>query len=74
MLVPDVPVPSKYGLHYEDLELKTSDNVLLRCYLIPQKKDLGVGSIHVDVKEGVTEEAVSLLVLLIASISFFHLL
>ncbi|KAG5638522.1 hypothetical protein H0H81_012160 [Sphagnurus paluster] len=32
----DVPVPD--GLPYENLELETSDKVMLRCYLIPQKK------------------------------------
>ncbi|KAJ7729820.1 Alpha/Beta hydrolase protein [Mycena metata] len=36
----DVPVPSTYGLPYEDLELKTSDGITLRCYLLPQSKQL----------------------------------
>jgi len=52
----DVLLPSKFGLHYEDLELKTPDGVILKCYLIPQKKDLGAGSVYVDIKAGVTEE------------------
>jgi len=52
----DVLLPSRFGLHYEDLELKTSDGVILKCYLIPQKKDLGAGSFYVDIKPGVTEE------------------
>ncbi|KAF8811215.1 alpha/beta-hydrolase [Phlegmacium glaucopus] len=52
----DVPLPSEFGLRYEDLELKTSDSVILRCYLIPQKIDLGTGSIRMDVKEGTTED------------------
>jgi hypothetical protein len=51
----DVPLPSQFGLHYEDLELKTSDNVILRCYLIPQKKKLGV---HMEIPEGTTEDEV----------------
>ena len=36
----DVPVPSTFGLPYEDLELKTSDGISLRCYLLPQSKHL----------------------------------
>lgn len=56
--------PSEYGLHYEDLELKTSDGVTLRCYLLPQKKELptqthfhsiGLSPIHYDDTE--TDEA-----------------
>ncbi|KAK0217068.1 Alpha/Beta hydrolase protein [Armillaria fumosa] len=34
-----VESPSAFGLHYEDVELKTSDGVTLRCYLLPQKKE-----------------------------------
>ena len=56
----DVPLPSSFGLHYEDLELKTSDGVLLRCFLIPQKKELGAGSVHVDISQETTEEEVSI--------------
>ncbi len=36
----EVPVPSEYGLPYEDLPLKTPDGVNLRCYLLPLKKSL----------------------------------
>ncbi|KAJ6461088.1 Alpha/Beta hydrolase protein [Mycena sanguinolenta] len=36
----DVAVPSEFGLPYEDLELKTSDGVTLRCYMLPQRKGL----------------------------------
>ncbi|KAK0450350.1 Alpha/Beta hydrolase protein [Desarmillaria tabescens] len=35
-----VESPSSFGLHYEDVDLKTSDGVTLRCYLLPQKKEL----------------------------------
>ncbi|KAK0186669.1 Alpha/Beta hydrolase protein [Armillaria mellea] len=35
-----VESPSAFGLHYEDVELKASDGVTLRCYLLPQKKEL----------------------------------
>ncbi|KAJ7263043.1 Alpha/Beta hydrolase protein [Mycena rebaudengoi] len=36
----DVPIPSDYGLPYEDLELKTLDGITLRCYLLPQSREL----------------------------------
>ncbi|KAF7301188.1 Protein bem46 [Mycena indigotica] len=36
----DVAVPSQFGLAYEDLELKTSDGVTLRCYLLLQSRRL----------------------------------
>ncbi|KAF9066991.1 Alpha/Beta hydrolase protein [Rhodocollybia butyracea] len=32
--------PASYGLHHEMLDLKTKDGQTLRCYLLPQKKDL----------------------------------
>ncbi|KAF8634024.1 hypothetical protein AX17_004289 [Amanita inopinata Kibby_2008] len=34
----DVPIPSDYGLPYEDLDLKTADDITLRCYLLTQTK------------------------------------
>jgi fermentation-respiration switch protein FrsA (DUF1100 family) len=43
-----VDVPSKYGLSYEDLELKTSDGVLIKAYLILQNQT--------DRKHGKSEE------------------
>jgi len=36
----EVAVPTEFGVPYEDLELKTSDNVTLRCYLLPQRSGL----------------------------------
>ncbi|KAF8154778.1 Alpha/Beta hydrolase protein [Crassisporium funariophilum] len=33
----EVDKPSNWGVAYEDLELKTSDNIILKCYLIPQQ-------------------------------------
>ncbi|KAF8629930.1 hypothetical protein AX15_003185 [Amanita polypyramis BW_CC] len=36
----EVPVPTDYGLPYEDLPLKTPDGVTLRCYLITLRKSL----------------------------------
>ena len=45
-----VDVPSKYGLPYEDLEFKTSDNVLIKAYLMLQN--------HTDHRHGMSEEEV----------------
>ncbi|KIL59739.1 hypothetical protein M378DRAFT_168878 [Amanita muscaria Koide BX008] len=36
----EVPLPTDFGLPYEDLPLKTPDGVTLRCYLLTQKKSL----------------------------------
>ncbi|EAU87012.2 BEM46 family protein [Coprinopsis cinerea okayama7 len=36
----EVANPGQFGMPYEDLELKTPDGVILRCYLLPQRKDL----------------------------------
>ena len=36
----EVPVPSDYGLPYEDLPLMTPDGITLRCYLLSLKKSL----------------------------------
>ncbi|KAF5340323.1 hypothetical protein D9611_007810 [Ephemerocybe angulata] len=54
----DVAKPSDFGIPYQDVELKTPDNVLLRCYLLVQKRELSTS--HPDalfLDEGnVTEE------------------
>ena len=70
----DVPLPSNFGLHYEDLELKTSDDVVLRCFLLPQKKDLGPGSAHIEISRGITEEAVSSSIFVHLSYTLSHIL
>jgi fermentation-respiration switch protein FrsA (DUF1100 family) len=36
----DVDVPTKYGLVYEDLALRTEDGVTLRSYLLIQRKEI----------------------------------
>ncbi|KAF8995993.1 Alpha/Beta hydrolase protein [Cyathus striatus] len=36
----EVPVPSDYDIPYDDVELKTPDGFILRCYLLTQKKRL----------------------------------
>ena len=33
-----VVTPRFYGLQYEDIELLTSDKIILRCYLLPPAK------------------------------------
>ncbi|KAJ3509926.1 hypothetical protein NLJ89_g4959 [Agrocybe chaxingu] len=52
----DVAVPSDFELPYENLELKTSDDISLRCYLLPQKKDLGHAGYPVDTTPDMTED------------------
>ncbi|KDR70161.1 hypothetical protein GALMADRAFT_76280 [Galerina marginata CBS 339.88] len=52
----DVAVPSDFQLPYENLELKTPDDVTLRCYLLPQKKDVGHGGSHMDIPSSMTED------------------
>jgi hypothetical protein len=36
--VTEVPLPTQFGLEYEDLVLTTSDDVKIRCYLMVQKR------------------------------------
>ena len=59
----DVAIPSDYDLPYELLELKTEDDILLRCFLLIQKKDLGpldiFGSYHLPIPDGTSEEEVN---------------
>jgi len=38
----NVPVPTQYGLPYEDLTLVTRDGVKIRCYLLVQRKELNL--------------------------------
>lgn len=40
VIPPDVDVPSKYGLVYEDLTLRTEDGITLRSYLLMQRKEI----------------------------------
>ncbi|KAF9465466.1 Alpha/Beta hydrolase protein [Collybia nuda] len=44
----EVPAPSDFGIPYQDLELRTPDGILIRCYLLPQRK-----SLHADHPEAV---------------------
>ena len=46
---PDVDIPTKYGLVYEDVLLRTEDGVALRSYLIMQRKEIShPHALHVD--------------------------
>jgi len=40
MRIAEVPVPTDFGIPYQPLDLTTDDDVLLRCYLLPQRRDL----------------------------------
>jgi hypothetical protein len=58
----EVPVPTDFGLTYDDLKLRTSDNIHIRAYLLLQKKEISQGT-RVDVSDNETDEEVrSLLV------------
>lgn len=54
----DVAAPSDFELPYEDLELKTPDEVVLRCYLLPQRKDAGAGEAFLDIPAAMSEDEV----------------
>ena len=54
----DVAAPSDFELPYENLELKTPDEVVLRCYLLPQRKDAGAGEAFLDIPAGMSEDEV----------------
>ncbi|KJA22504.1 hypothetical protein HYPSUDRAFT_40881 [Hypholoma sublateritium FD-334 SS-4] len=52
----DVAAPSDFELPYENLELKTPDEVVLRCYLLPQRKDAGAGEAFLDIPAAMSED------------------
>ncbi|KAI6169601.1 Alpha/Beta hydrolase protein [Pisolithus thermaeus] len=53
----EVPKPDMYGLPYEDVELKTEDGVLLRCYLLKQRKDVNHAyALHIPVDDGISND------------------
>lgn len=55
-----VPVPTDFGLPYQDVELLTPDEVKLRCYLLVQRKDLlHIGAEPFEGTEEETDEEVS---------------
>lgn len=39
----EVPVPSSFGLPYDELALETPDHVNIRAYLMVQRKDIAQG-------------------------------
>jgi len=53
----DVDVPTKYGLVYDDLALRTPDGVELRSYLLMQRKEIShTHAMQVDWDEGQSNE------------------
>ncbi|KAG6811977.1 hypothetical protein H0H92_005011 [Tricholoma furcatifolium] len=56
----DVPTPE--GLPYENLTLETPDKIQLRCYLLPQKKELDVLAMPVEGDDTKTDDEVIWLV------------
>ena len=55
----DVPVPTQYGLPYEDLELDTADHVKVHAYLLKQRADLPDGSTSVEAPVGISDDEAS---------------
>jgi hypothetical protein len=55
----DVAAPSDFELPYENLELKTPDEITLRCYLLPQKKELEPGATFLDIPKEMSEDEVN---------------
>lgn len=56
----EVPVPTDFGLGYEDLTLTTPDGVTLRSYLMRQQKHLKhYQAGEVEASESQTDEEVS---------------
>ena len=61
----EVPVPTDFGLPYQDLPLVTPDNVTLRCYLMTQRKNIPFrGAMPVETTDSETDEEVCALSLL----------
>jgi hypothetical protein len=58
---PDVPVPTDFGLPYNDLILRTHDNINIRAYLLLQTKELSqdISPSQVDFDPKETDEEVS---------------
>ncbi|KAH9940294.1 alpha/beta-hydrolase [Amylocystis lapponica] len=53
----DVPVPTDFGLPYQDVELITPDDVKLRSYLMVQRKDLSyIGGARIETTAEETDE------------------
>jgi hypothetical protein len=59
--VPDVAVPTDFGLPYDDLILRTHDNINIRAYLLLQTKELSqdISPSQVDSDPKETDEEVS---------------
>ncbi|KAH7890294.1 Alpha/Beta hydrolase protein [Phlebopus sp. FC_14] len=53
----DVDVPTKYGLVYQDLPLRTDDGFTLHCYMLMQRKEIShPHALHVASDENQTNE------------------
>jgi len=52
----EVPTPSQYGLSYHDLELRTEDNVKLKCYLLVQTKHLDLSNPTVQAHDAAVDD------------------
>ncbi|TFK23981.1 BEM46 family protein [Coprinopsis marcescibilis] len=57
----EVANPGQFGIPYQNLELKTSDDILLRCYLLPQRIELSdhPDASHLEVKYETEDELIA---------------
>jgi hypothetical protein len=57
--VTEVPVPTDFGLEYQDLPLVTEDGLTLRCYLLMQRTEISNShAAHVNYPDQQTHEEV----------------
>lgn len=55
----EVPVPTDFGLEYQDLPLVTEDRFTLRCYLLMQRTEISNShAAHIDYPDQQTHEEV----------------
>ena len=68
---PEVDIPTKYGLVYEDLALHTEDGITLRSYLLLQRKEIShTHALQVEWTEEQSNEDVRFLNLALALVMF----
>lgn len=52
-------MPSDYELPYVDLDLKTADDITLKCYLLPQTRKREPNTRSIPIPRGMSEDDVS---------------
>ena len=67
----DVATPRDFNMPYVPLDLKTEDDITLRCYLLLQKKDLGIEGQRIHIPNDMTEEEARLMKVLFLTLLIF---